>query len=128
MAIDVEWDNAEKTIMRWDFKGHWTPAEWHAAANRSVELRSTAMDIPRVTAILNLEQGGPVPMNILPHARVAMEMLDERDYVIITHGSGFVRSMVNVFRHLNPTLGEKILVTETVEDARTIIQSQGFPL
>ncbi len=124
MAIIVEWDNPEKTIMRWDFEGVWTPAEADAAANRSVELRSYAMDIPRVTAILNLSRSGPVPMNILPHARIAMEMLDSRDYVIITHSSGFVRTMVNIFRTLNPKLSEKLLLTETVEDARAIIASQ----
>jgi len=119
--IQVVWDNDEKTIVRWEFKGAWTWDEWYEATRYVLEMRATVMDHPCVPAIFDLKHSGNVPMGALPHARTAMEMMDPRDYVIITNSSGFVRSLTEIFRHLNREFAEKVFVARTVEEARSII-------
>jgi hypothetical protein len=119
--IQVLWDNDEKTIVRWEFKGAWTWEDWYASANRALELRKTVIDHPVVPAIFNLKSSGTVPMGALPHARAAIEMMDQRDYVVLANTSGFVRSLTEIFRVLNGTFAEKVLIARTVEDARALI-------
>jgi hypothetical protein len=119
--IQVLWDNDAKTIIRWDFKGAWTWEDWYMSANRALELRDTVIEHPVVPAIFNLKSSGPVPMGALPHARAAIEMMDQRDYVVLANTSGFVHSLAEIFRVLNSTFAHKVLIARTVEDARTLI-------
>jgi hypothetical protein len=119
--ITVVFDNPEKTIIRWDFRGRWTWDDWYAGTRRALELRATVYDTPCVPAIFDVKHSGPVPMGALPHARTAMEMMDPRDYVIIAHASGFIRSITEAFRLLNPTFREKVFLARTVAEARQMI-------
>lgn len=120
-SIQVEFDNPEKTIIRWDFRGRWTWDAWYKSADRTLELRREVLDLPVVAAILNFERSGPVPMGLLPHARTAMEMVYPNDFIVIAGGSGYLRSLAQTFRLLNPSLRDKVLLAESVEQARQII-------
>jgi hypothetical protein len=122
--IQVLWDNDEKTIIRWDFKGAWTWEDWYTSVNHALELRATVIEHPIVPAIFNLKSSGTVPMGALPHARSAMEMMDQRDYVILANTSGFVRSLTEIFRVLNAVFAEKVYLARTVEDARALIAAR----
>ena len=119
--IKVSFDNPEKTIIRWDFKGRWTWDDWYDCTRIALELRATVNDNPCVPAIFDVRNSGPVPMGALPHARAAMEMMDPRDYVIIANPSGFIRSITEAFRLLNPTFRDKVCTANTVEEARAMI-------
>ena len=119
--INVSFDNPEKTIIRWDFKGRWTWHDWYEATRVALELRATVDDNPCVPAIFDVKHSGKVPMGALPHARAAMEMMDPRDYVVIANPSGFIRSITEAFRALNPTFRDKVCTARSVAEAREMI-------
>jgi hypothetical protein len=124
MPIHVVWDNPQKNIIRWDFKGAWTPADWHSCVARALEMRASVIDTPVVSAIFNMEHSASVPLNILAHGRVAAEQMDKRDFVVVVRASGFMRSIVEIFRTLNPSLADKVMLAQTIEEARAIIASR----
>ncbi len=120
-GIQVQFDNPEKTAIRWDFRGRWTWDDWYQAADRTLELRREVLDLPVVAAILNFTHSGPVPMGLLPHARTAMEMVYPNDFIVITGGSGYLRSLAQTFRLLNPSLRDQVMLADNVAQARQII-------
>ncbi len=124
MPITVKFDNPDKTIVRWDFVGHWTIEEWYASAHQSQSMRLTVVEMPICPAIFNLEKSDPVPLDILPHARVAFEMMDKRDFVVMTHISGLVRSLTALFKRLNPEMGERVFLASNDEEARALIEGR----
>jgi hypothetical protein len=123
-GIRVEFDNPEQTIIRWDFKGRWMWDDWHEGASRALELRQMVIDTPVVPAIFNFKYSGPVPMGALPHIRTAGELMDPRDYVVVANGSGFIRSLVDAFCTLNPSFRDKVMLADTLEEARALIANQ----
>ena len=124
MPITVSFDNPEHTVLRWDFDGIWTVDDWYASTRRALELRSTVLDNPCVPAIFDLSRSAQVPVGMLPHARVAMEMMDQRDYVVLAHPSGVVRSLTLIYRMLNPSMADKVLLADTITEARIMVGHQ----
>lgn len=124
MPITVKFDNPDQTVIRWDFVANWTIEEWYASAHQSQSLRLTVVEMPICPAIFNLEQSGPVPLDILPHARVAFEMMDTRDFVVLTHTSGLVRSLTALFKRLNPVMGQSVFLANNDEEARALIEGR----
>jgi hypothetical protein len=120
-GIRVAYDNPEKSVLRWEFRGRWTWDDWYQGVQRALELRRAIYEKPCVPAIFDMKGAGPVPMGLLPHARAAAEMMDPRDYVVIAHASGFIRSVTETFRLLNPSFRDKVLLANSVEDARALI-------
>ncbi|MBZ0297447.1 MAG: hypothetical protein K8L99_33115 [Anaerolineae bacterium] len=121
MPITVNFDTPDKKVIFWKFDGPWSVEDWYACTRRALELRATVNDIPVVPAIFDLSSSGRVPSGMLPHARVAMEMMDQRDYVILAHPSGVVRSLTFMYRLLNPSMADKVLLADTVADAHRMI-------
>lgn len=119
--IEVEWDDQEKTIIRWDFYGLWTWDDWDVATREGNRMRAEAADDPIIPTIFNLKLSGKIPPNVLPHARSALETMQDHEYVILAHGSGYARTILEIFVSLNPSAGGKILVADSVADARKLI-------
>jgi hypothetical protein len=120
-GIKVEFDNPEQTIIRWDFRGRWTWDDWDISVRRVMALRQLVNDRPVVPAIINFKYSGALPLGALPHARATGELMDARDYVVIVHASGYMRSMIEAFRLLNPSFRHRILLADTLDDARALI-------
>jgi hypothetical protein len=38
MSITIQWDNQEKTVLRWDFEGTWTDDQWRQAWQTAMTL------------------------------------------------------------------------------------------
>ncbi|HLV34886.1 MAG TPA: hypothetical protein VKY59_07235 [Spirillospora sp.] len=120
-GIQIDFDNAERTVIRWDFKGRWTWDDWYAGLDRALELRAAVNDVPVVPAILDFRHSGQVPMGALAHTRAAIEIMDPRDYAILANGSGYIRSLVQAFCLLNPSVSDKVLLADSLAEARDIV-------
>ena len=128
-GIEVVWDNDAHSIIRWDFKPHWTWDEWRACANQALIMRETVLEKPIVPAIFNLRDSGPVPlpMRALPHLRSAAVMMYERDYTVIAHPSGMVRTLADLFFTLYHSYRDRAVLVDTLADARVYIaQREGW--
>jgi hypothetical protein len=121
--IDVQFDNEDRSIIRWDFIGYWTWDDWHAGAQRAVELRQTTLDKPVVPAIFNLHASGPLPtpLRALPHIRAAAVMMYPDDFTVIAHPSGMVRLIAESFFKMNDSFRRRAYMVETLDDARRLI-------
>ncbi|MDX1993163.1 MAG: hypothetical protein SF029_12290 [bacterium] len=60
MGISVVWDNAEKTILRYDIQGAWTWDELRAAMDE-IFTRMDESPVPRIGTIANFVEGVKVP-------------------------------------------------------------------
>jgi hypothetical protein len=123
-GICVEWDNPQKTIIRWDFYD-WTWEDFHAAAQTSIDLRATVNDRLHVPSILNFKNSGSLPASgAFSHARAALEKMAARDYTVIAEASGYVRAMAHLFTQFDARAREKVLIARTVEEARILINKR----
>jgi hypothetical protein len=119
-GIYIEWDDAEQTIIRWDFY-RWTWKDFHAAAMQ-VEAMFVAANKPfYVPSILNLKHSGSIPIGAFPHFSMAIDMMETDGWTVITEASGFARMLAVVFMRFNPKARGKVYFADTLEDARALI-------
>jgi hypothetical protein len=119
--IRVEFDNPERTIIRWDFRGRWTWDDWYISVQQAIGLRDLVIEKQVVPILMNFKHSGPLPLGVLPHARATVEFMDPHDYVVVAQASGYVRSMLAAFYLLNPSFRDRILLADTLDDARALI-------
>jgi hypothetical protein len=123
MTITVEWDNADKTIIRWDFVGIWEWQEVYAAAEMSGRLRNEVTH--SVSVILNLEKATNMKQGALTHTKTVLSFNpDNRDLVIAAGPSAFLHSMVEIFRKMNVSMADKFLGVDSVKEARKVIAAR----
>jgi hypothetical protein len=67
MGVQVQWDNIDKTIIRYDFKGIWTWNDFYAAHKQAQELGAT---VPHhIDLILDMRAVSRLPGNALLHIK-----------------------------------------------------------
>lgn len=122
MKIRVEWDDPEKTVLRYDFLEGWTWSDYLAA----VEVSNPMMKSVGYTIdfIANFEHSA------LPPLWTFAGFQRSRDYsppnlgvIVVVGASRFVEALINlaVFTRLYKKLGQKIVVVHTLQDARAAI-------
>lgn len=94
MPVLVDWDNPEKTIIRYQFIDPWTWQEYHETHARGWALISTVRYT--VDLILDFNQGGGMPSSALRHFQNAVESVHpNRGYVVIITTNPLIRSVMN---------------------------------
>ena len=123
MGVSVSWDNDDKTALRYDFKGRWTWQEFDAA---TVEAFAMTGSVPHIVdSISNFEIGAALPPNALFQFRRAMSKAPpNRGITVIVGGSLFIKTMVTTFSRLNKQLGERLLIADTLNQARTLLAAR----
>src|SRR5688572_25615128 len=116
MPIVVDWDDPEKTILRWDFNGLWDWAQVFASTEISVRMRQEVNH--SVSIILNLERATPIKPGAMNHTKTALSFSPEgRDMVVVAGQSAFVQTIVDIFRKMNVALAEKLVGASSVNEA-----------
>ena len=117
MGIQIEWDNTEKTVVRWDFQGRWTLDDMRAAVDQSTALRRS---VPHATTIiLNLEGSQAIPLGVLPQMVVAMNTYPyKRRGVIVAGGGVLAQNIVRVYSSLRHHPTEDFLIVDSLAEAR----------
>jgi len=123
MTIKVSWDSDEKTIIRYDFEGKWTWAEFHTATEDAFALTRT---VPHtVDSISNFMPGAALPGDALFQFRRAMSNApSNRGITVIVGGSSFIKALVGVFGKLNQALGRRLMLADTLDQARAILAAR----
>ena len=121
MAIRVLWAKQDQTVIRCDVEGVWTWDEWYAAAQQVVALRSSVHEQVIVPLIVHVRRSRTYPKNGMTHSKRALEMLDERDLVVVVGGEPFVRFLLSTFRELFSKYGERLYMTDTLDQAYALI-------
>lgn len=119
MAITVEWDNPEKTIVLFTNAGNQTWEEFFAAARQANEMiRSVSHDVALIIDGRSLKT---IPPSALTHFRNAVKALPPNTKVVVTvSDSHFLQAIASVVQRITHT---NALMVSTLEEGRTRVQS-----
>ena len=120
MGVNVLWDNDAHTAIRYDFEGQWTWSEFDAATKTAFELTRSVDHA--VDSISNFRPGALIPSNALFQFRRAMvDAPKNRGITVIVGSSTFIKTLVSVFSRLNRSFGERLLLADTLDQARALL-------
>ncbi|MBC6937874.1 MAG: hypothetical protein DWB42_18890 [Chloroflexi bacterium] len=122
MPVTVEWDNAEKTIIRMAMVGHWTWDEAYAAFADGDQMLDGVNH--RVGVIIDLRESKGVPPAALANARKMSEKQHPRAGMTVFVGANaFFLSLWSVFSKVYTLFVRKHTFTfaATIEQAREIL-------
>lgn len=125
MPVLVDWDNPEKTIIRYQFVDPWTWPEYHTTYARGWALISTVNYT--VDLIFDFSQGGGIPPSAIRHFQiVAQRVHPNRGYVVVIANNPVIRSIINTLVRifLNYSRGVDGCFAGDLEEAYRIIAGQ----
>ena len=103
MSIDVRWDNADKTIIRWQFNDNWTWDDYYGALQISRQLCRQATYI--VDIIVDMRDSKTLPNNVFTHAQNALQTSSLNSGSIVVIGiNPLLRSAYSAFKRLYDTM------------------------
>ncbi len=123
MSINVQWDNEEHTLVRWDFIGTWDWNDFLAAQKASNELISS---VPHRVDIIGDVSGS----HQIPPGAIARFRTYRRDdppnagRVVLVGASAYIRTMVEIFRGIFPNTGGNFTFADSLEEARSALTSK----
>ncbi len=125
MSITVQWDNDEKTVIRYDVSDNWTWDEFRQAVEQIHAMIDTVSHT--VDAIANLENGNFLPSGSLWQARnVASRSHPRAGMTVIVKGSYMMQSLYGLFRSLYGKMGFYVNIhfAPTLEAARALLEAE----
>jgi hypothetical protein len=123
MPIDVEWDNAEKTIVRQTYGREVTYNDYYDGVKKRFELISS-VEHP-VDLIIDLRGANPNLKGLVSAGRYASRHVPPNQrFVLLVGANLFIRSLVNTFIKILPKVSDKIYFVATLEEARKFLQEK----
>ena len=118
MSIQVAWDDAEQSIIRWDFDAEWDWNDfWDAFAE---SLRISEGYARRVDVIPNVTRTKRLPIGALGAFKsIDSRLPDNTKLVVVTGADSIARTMVKMFAQINRI--DSWRTATTVEEARATI-------
>lgn len=121
MDIQVNWDNEEHTIIRYDYGPAWTWQNFAAAIEQAQAM--VGADGRTVDIIANFTEGAPPPVGALTRFSSAMRGNPSGvGMVVITGGGMFVTLLVSTFSQVYRGLARHVQVAATLEEARELLR------
>ena len=126
MAVNVAWDNTEKTILRYSYQGSWTWDEYNQAVHTGLSLAASVQH--RFDLVADFTQCKTLPRNVLSMFRKVLTnqrtMPPNMRLIVLVANSPFLDKMINMFRNINRDLAKQFCVVRTVEAAHELISLQ----
>ena len=120
MGIHVVWDNAEKSIIRWDFDMDWDWTNFWDAFSEA--MRMSEGNTQRVDVISNVTNTKRLPIGALGAFKSVDTKLPDFVKLVVVAGSNSVtRVMINTFAQIYRI--DSWRTATTVDEARAIIVS-----
>ena len=123
MPVHVNWDDAERTIIRVEYVGSWTWEECFEALSQANGL-SASVDHP-VARIVDTSEGSMTPPNAMAQIPTLVKLVDPRMDMHVSVGANRLGHMMSdlFFRLGSPTVQrERYHWAESVEQARFLIR------
>ncbi len=119
--IELDWDDSQKTTIRYTFVDPWTWDEYYATNARRDALLSEVSHV--VDLILDFRQGKYMPSQAIHHIRRAMAWENtQRGIIVIVGVHSMLQALGSVLITLSPQLASKApRPAKDLEQARKII-------
>jgi hypothetical protein len=121
MPVNMLWDDAEKSILRFEYQGKWT---WEEVNDTMVKanLELTAAQ-HRVDTIHDFTGSSGLPSNALSHAsNLSRQIPMQTGISVVTGSSAFINTMLSVFSKVYPQLGSRYKSAHTLDEAHALIE------
>jgi hypothetical protein len=123
VGVRIDWDNAEKTIICYQFDGHWTWEEFFAAKEAANALMDTVHH--KLGVILYTPHHIRIQANLLSNARNAIRNIHPQTVVVvIVVTNPLVRTMISTMRAITPIGKFRIDVASTLDEARVLVNER----
>ncbi|MEZ4668735.1 MAG: hypothetical protein R3E39_12555 [Anaerolineae bacterium] len=100
MSITVDWDNPEKTVIRFKYDGSWTLTDYFAANEQSVGMMDNVDH--KVHIIIDVTESKILPNGVISQGRSAANRGKHHNQgtVMIVGANGLIRGMFDIFKKL----------------------------
>jgi hypothetical protein len=123
MAIRVQWDNPDKTILRFTYDREWAWDEVYSALEEKRRLLGTVQH--PVDTLVDMRAVVTIPVGALIHARRLAEQANGNERVTLVVGANpFILSLVDLVRNLHPAFIKNYRFVSTLNDAYTLLNHQ----
>ncbi|NWF70897.1 MAG: hypothetical protein HXY40_17570 [Chloroflexi bacterium] len=123
MAVEVFWDNPQKTIVRYVFTGKWTWDEFYPAYYAAIAMEKSQPH--RVHVIVDLQKGSSVPSNVLLHIKnITDKQPDNIGLTIVVSTSKFIASLYDIGVKFYPRIGYYFRVVTMMDAAYSMIAAE----
>jgi hypothetical protein len=125
MAINVDWDNEEKTIVRFLYSGQWNMSELSAAVQESNKLMDRVNH--SVGCIIDIRDSNLIPSGVLSMGRsVVVRKHPNQGNSIVVGANTFIVAMFDVFRKVYHTkfVEAEYKFVRTLDEARSLLKSE----
>jgi hypothetical protein len=125
MGFNVSWDDQteDRYILCYTVTGRWTWEEFYAARDQARTL-ADSVDQAVIDSIIDLRLGILFPQNALSHFRRMSANSHpklEPGIVVIVQNSLFVRSLMDIMRHISRERMRNFHIARTLEEAHIIL-------
>ncbi|MBI1280390.1 MAG: hypothetical protein GC179_19870 [Anaerolineaceae bacterium] len=120
MGISVNWMDADKKIIRYEFSNNWKWDELYSAMTQVNEMMAS---VPyNVYVMISLEHSNGVPPGALTQMRIGtLKAAPNWGGGVFIGVNSFLTALLNTFTMLNKKLGERYAIAKTDEEAMIII-------
>lgn len=117
MSVHVEWDNPDKTAIRWTFVGRWTWGEYDDALKIALSLLESANH--PTDYIVDVRQMGILPPDVVKRVKAQyLQQPEKLRYLIAVGFDANLRLFWDTFTDLPYARHLKMNYFETLEEAR----------
>ena len=120
MGITVTWDNPQRTVLRWEFKGWWSWYDFSVAQKQSNEMMVSVAHT--VHAIGDMTSSRFIPPNaMIEFGRAANDVPANKGVIVLVNCSFLLETMVQTFMRINQGQGIFIMTARSIVDARDML-------
>ncbi len=120
MGVVVDWTDAEKKIIRYDFPDQWSWDDLYNAMNRVNEMMAT---VPHtVYVVISFEKSKGIPPGALTHMRIGtLKGAPNWGGGVFIGVSTLLKALLNTFTLINKKMGERYAIAQSQDEAMNII-------
>jgi hypothetical protein len=125
MKLQVEWDNAEKSVIRITYAEKWTWSDFYEANLAAVALMETVQH--PVHLLADFRQSTSLPIGgAITHARNAINVLPDNWGILVIVTTNFmIQRLVSIFRSaFNGKMGAKTYTVTSLDNGYRLIAQQ----
>lgn len=118
MSIKVEWDNEEKTTIRFTYLGHWTLPEFYTTVDQSNAMMA---EVDRkVNVIIDVRKSSFLPSNFISVMRtMPSKASSNTGNIVMVGANSFIRAFANTISRLFAVAPQrKVILVDTLDSAR----------
>ncbi len=120
MGIKVTWDNAERTIIYFDFEGRWDWDELYTASEQATRMLDSVDHV--VDFIMDIREAQQIPKDFMSHAEhIASGSHPRRGIMVVVGANGLLRTLGSGLRRLFPDATRNLAFAADLEEAYEII-------